>query len=236
MYFSMTTYLVNEIYSCLQGEGPSIGRPSLLVRFQICNLRCTWCDTPYTHTLKSDPHAHRFTLEKLVERIGEFSQRHLILTGGEPTLHHLGHLMRALGSHYSGEVETNGTRIPHLHLPGFLPSDYALLQWNVSPKFENAGEQIVPEALAHWAALAQKQERVYFKFVIRKSHSKDDIAQTLSIAHQYKIEHSRIYLMPEGTTVESQLSNTWLHDLCLEHGMAYTPRLHILLFGNKRGV
>jgi organic radical activating enzyme len=50
-----TSFLINEIYPCLQGEGINLGKPSLLVRFQICNLRCVWCDTPYTHTFKSDP-------------------------------------------------------------------------------------------------------------------------------------------------------------------------------------
>ena len=101
-----TSFLINEIYPCLQGEGIHLGVPSLLLRFQICNLRCSWCDTPYTHTHKSDPvekenihgpqNFSRISLSNLISKIQSFPQKHLILTGGEPTLQNLGLLMREL--------------------------------------------------------------------------------------------------------------------------------------------
>nr|BFD33329.1 7-carboxy-7-deazaguanine synthase QueE [Pigmentibacter ruber] len=240
------TYLVNEIYSCLQGEGPNCGKPSLLVRFQVCNLRCIWCDTPYTHTIKSDPVDKnnltkgqlfkRYTLNELLAKIKEYPQKHLILSGGEPTLHNLGVLLRSLGKEYTGEVESNGTRIPHLQIKNFLASDYSLLQWNISPKFSNSGEKIVPESLNHWSELSKKQQNIFFKFVVRKAFKEADIAEVLDIVDKFSLDSNRIYLMAEGITVESQLANTWLHDECLKYGFNYTPRLHILLFGNKRGV
>jgi 7-carboxy-7-deazaguanine synthase len=234
----MTSYLLSEIYPCLQGEGPNLGVPSLLVRFQICNLRCTWCDTPYTHTIKSDVNAVRFSLQELIKKILEFPQKHLILTGGEPTLQNIGLLMRELvkmGT-FTFEVESNGTRIPHKSVAGFLEQDYNLAQWNISPKFSNAGEKIDPNSLQHWANLTLNHKEVYFKFVVRKNFCSEDINEIISIVKQYQIRKDKVILMPEGTHIDSQINNQWLHDECLKYGFRYTPRLHILLFGNLRGV
>ena len=241
-----TSFLVNEIYPCLQGEGVNLGKPSLLIRLQICNLRCKWCDTPYTHTRKSDPvdaqepngkqNFKRFSLSELLETIKSFPIKHLIVSGGEPTLQNIGLLMRSLSSDYTAEVESNGTRIPHTQIPNFLEGDYMRMQWNISPKFSNAGESIVPEALSHWSALSQKIPHVYFKFVVRKDFIDEDMKEILQMCKEFKIDAQNVLLMAEGITVNSQIANVWLHDLCLKHGFRYTPRLHILLFGNERGV
>lgn len=231
------SFLVNEIYPCLQGEGPNLGKPSLLVRFQICNLRCSWCDTTYTHTIRSDSTRtdYRMSLQDLVDKIQSFPQKHLILTGGEPTLQNLGLLMRSLPSEYSAEVESNGTRIPHIHTPGFLESDYARMQWNISPKFSNANENLVEDSIQHWSLLSQSQKNVFFKFVIRSDFYQTDVEEVLSIAQTYKIKNDRIFLMPEGISIESQIKNKWLAEICIKYGFYYTPRLHVLLFGNERG-
>lgn len=241
-------YLINEIYPCLQGEGINLGKPSLLVRLQICNLRCVWCDTPYTHTMKSDAidknnpkgpqKFFKLSLEELVQKIEGDSYRHIILTGGEPTLQNIGLLMRELHKKgaYTFEVESNGTKVPHEDVAGFLPSDYNLAQWNISPKFSNAQETLVDHALAHWAHLSAHKNQVYFKFVVREKFLSMDMEQILQIVEKYKIQNNNVVLMPEGTDINSQIKNIWLHDTCLKYGFRYTPRLHILLFGNMRGV
>lgn len=230
-------FFVNEIYPCLQGEGIHLGRPSLLVRFQICNLRCSWCDTEYTHTAKSDSSAVRYTLTELCEKIQSYANfQHLILSGGEPTLQNIALVMKALGPSYTAEVESNGTQIPHLKFTDFSLADYDLMQWNISPKFENANVQIEPEALAHWAHLSQQKENVFFKFVIRKAEHAIDLAKTLELIEQYRIPKQKVLLMPEGVCLDSQVENIWLHDICLQQGLRYSPRLHVILFGNRRGV
>lgn len=232
------SFLVNEIHTCLQGEGVNIGMPSLLVRLHICNLRCSWCDTPYTHTFKSDKF-QRIAAAELVKIISDFKIFHIIFTGGEPTLQNIGMLARMLknfSTDYTFEVESNGTRIPHKQVKGFLESDYALMQWNISPKFENANESLVPEAISHWSSLAQTHSKVFFKFVIRKSRRKKDLQNILEIIKKFNIPTQNVLLMAEGTTQKSQMSNVWLHDICLKHGFRLTPRLHVLIFGSKRGV
>jgi organic radical activating enzyme len=259
----MTTFLVNEIYPCLQGEGPNLGLPALLVRFQICNLRCVWCDTPYTHTLTSDPadpmgaaaaddptdspqdknkkaqNYQRMSLEQLIETIQKKSpsSKHLILSGGEPTLQNLGLLMRSLAPlGFHGEVESNATRIPHQDVAGFQEEDYLLLQWNLSPKMKNSGQALNPAALAHWSALAKTHPRVFFKFVICEPSASADIEEIFELLKTYDIPRERVYWMAEGNTRESQQNSLWLHDLCLAHGVHYSPRLHVWLFGEQRGV
>jgi len=230
--------LVNEIHTCLQGEGTNLGKPSVLVRLQICNLRCSWCDTSYTHTYKSDSF-NRYTVDELSDLIFQKDIPHVIFTGGEPTLQNLGLLSRTLlqkSSKFSFEVESNGTQIPHKSIKDFLYSDYALMQWNISPKFENANQKLVNDAMEFWARLSENHSLVFFKFVIRKRHKIRDLQKILEIITKFKISHSRILLMAEGTTQKSQLSNEWLHDICLEHGFRLTPRLHVLIFGAKRGV
>lgn len=230
-------FFVNEIYSCLQGEGIHLGRPSLLVRFQICNLRCSWCDTKYTHTAKSDPNAVRYTLSELCAKIQSYETfRHLILSGGEPTLQNIALVMKALGPSYTAEVESNGTQIPHKKFSDFSISDYDLMQWNISPKFENADVKIEPEALAHWAQLANQKENIFFKFVIRESEQAIDLEKILELIKQYSLPKQRVLLMPEGVCLNSQIETIWLHDICLKHGLRYSPRLHVILFGNRRGV
>lgn len=244
---SGATFLINEVYPCLQGEGANLGRPSVLVRFQICNLRCTWCDTPYTHTYKSDPRDparpelgqafERLSLEVLCERIAAHAPvRHLILSGGEPTLQNLAALMRALGPSYTAEVESNGTRIPHAQIAGFAFEDYARFQWNISPKGLAAGQRLEHDALAHWAHLARSQESVFFKFVVRAGHAEADLAEVLALCDRHSFLRERVFLMAEGTSTESQSGNIWLHDACLAHGFRYAPRLHVLMFGPRRGV
>lgn len=239
------TLLVNEMYPCLQGEGYNLGKPSILLRLQVCNLRCTWCDTPYTHTLKSDPSADiptkqkfsRFTIEQLKTKIFEISHlNHIIISGGEPTLQNFLPLANLLGEKYTFEVESNGTQIPHEKFSDFHVADYQRFQWNISPKGKAADQEINDAALEHWAKLSTQLPLVFFKFVIRHDHLKEDIAEVNEIVEKHNIKKQKVYLMAEGNEREAQLNSVWLHDICLELGFQYSPRLHVLLFGAKRGV
>jgi 7-carboxy-7-deazaguanine synthase len=244
----VTSYLVNEMYRCLQGEGPNSGKPSLLVRFQICNLRCTWCDTPYTHTLKSDPvdfsnpmgaqKFQRYGLEELMEAIQSLTptSRHVILTGGEPTLQNLAPLFEGLGRTHTFEVESNGTTIPHTKHSSFLESHYKTTQWNISPKGKNAGEKWDAESLHHWSLLSHKQENVFFKFVVRFNQRNEDLAEIQLFEDTFLPAKGRIIVMPEGTELTSQCHTDWLADVCLEKNYRLSLRLHVLLFGPQRGV
>lgn len=241
------SYLVNEVYTCLQGEGTNLGKPSVLVRLQICNLRCAWCDTPYTHTYQSDPmeaeggvtiqRFKRLSHQELCEKIRAHSKiDHIILSGGEPTLQNLAPLIEEFLPTHSIEVESNGTQIPHKNHKGFSVEHYHGVQWNISPKGRNASQDINQEALSHWSALARTNHRVFFKFVIRKSHEQEDLCELEDYSKEFDIPHNRIILMPEGTSLESQLDSSWLERVCIDKGLMMSTRLHVLMHGPRRGV
>ena len=74
---------IAEIYESFQGEGPWAGTPSLFIRTSGCNLRCRFCDTPYTSW---QPEGQQQSLEKLAAAIQAAAAEHVVITGGEPML------------------------------------------------------------------------------------------------------------------------------------------------------
>ena len=240
-----------EIFESLQGEGVSMGTPSVFVRLSLCNLHCRWCDTPYTWNWSGTPFSHdadtpghpakynresevlTLSADDVAQRVLAFKARNIVLTGGEPLIQgrELAHLATLLNGHDSAcrfEIETNGTLPPPPDL------DALVAQYNVSPKLANSGngpgERENPAALSFFAQC----ERAWFKFVIA---SPEDLQEILRLAERHGLPPARTLLMPEGTTSEALREKTgWLAPLCLEHGYRLGDRLHVHLYGNKRGV
>ncbi len=110
MYTSAVPYLVKEIFGpTLQGEGAHAGRPCVFLRFAVCNLACTWCDTDFR-----PEGAERLQADEIVSRLLErdvHGSRLCIVTGGEPALQWdapLADAVRAAG--FRVHMESNGTR------------------------------------------------------------------------------------------------------------------------------
>src|SRR5437764_126866 len=74
---------ISELFYSIQGEGKLSGVPSAFVRASGCNLRCVWCDTPYASW---SPEGEDVPVDEIVRRVGEFSVRHVVVTGGEPMI------------------------------------------------------------------------------------------------------------------------------------------------------
>jgi len=234
-----------EIFASLQGEGPSIGRPSTFVRLSRCNLACEWCDTAYTWRFAGDnrPHRDGLAFERTANQLAldEAAVAHavaalpperLVLTGGEPLLQGaaLARMLVALDALRPGfhvEVETNGTVAPNTAL------DARVQQYNVSPKLAHSGNPaalaLIPERLAAWAA----EPRAFFKFVVAGT---DDLAEVLELQQAYAIPGPRLFLMPEGRSSDVLRERSrWLADFCASNGLRFTDRLHIHLWGDTRG-
>jgi 7-carboxy-7-deazaguanine synthase len=239
-----------EIVHTLQGEGVSAGRPAVFVRLSLCNLHCRWCDTDFTWNWEGTPFAHDrdqepgyakyrreeqivvMAPEAIARIVAQWPTRRVVLTGGEPLLQQdglrdLAAELRAGDSAYFFEVETNGTLVPDADLDSFID------QYNVSPKLENSGNREAlrfrPQALEWFAASG----KAWFKFVVS---SMDDVAEIRSIIERAGIPHDRVFLMPEGRTPESVAAHRDLVvRLCLDHGYTFTDRLHLRLFGARRG-
>lgn len=134
-------YLVKEIFGpTLQGEGAHAGRPCVFLRFAVCNLACTWCDTDF-----SPQGARRLSPEAIAAELcatDAHDSRVVVVTGGEPALQWDDRLARELaGAGFSVHMETNGTRV----LRG--PVDWL----TISPKphfHEGRFSLAEPEALA----------------------------------------------------------------------------------------
>jgi 7-carboxy-7-deazaguanine synthase len=72
---------INEIFHSVQGESSYAGRPCVFVRLTACDLRCSWCDTPYAfHEGRKRP------LDEVVAEVEQFGCDLVEVTGGEPLL------------------------------------------------------------------------------------------------------------------------------------------------------
>src|SRR5947209_20495416 len=78
---------VMEIYRSVQGEGTLMGVPTTFVRFFACNLRCSWCDTKYSWSVRDGGTWEAMSPEEVTTHVDALRARHVVLTGGEPTLH-----------------------------------------------------------------------------------------------------------------------------------------------------
>lgn len=222
-----------EIFASIQGEGLSAGLPSTFIRLAICNLRCTWCDTAYTWDWDRYDRAEQtmpLGIENALQAITAFPPRNVVITGGEPLIQRrqLEPLVQELKVRgYRIEVETNGTVSP-----GELGE--LVDQFNVSPKLAHSGNQglirIDPPVLREFAANA----RANFKFVVQDDA---DLAEVEDLRRQFAIPPERIVLMPEGrTAAELSARSPWLAETCMQRGYRFSSRLHILIWGDKRGV
>ena len=240
-----------EIFHTIQGEGVSAGLPAVFIRASRCNLHCVWCDTDHTWNFEGTPWPHEkdgvpgyakhgktdvtfvITPAEAARLILEFNCPRVVITGGEPLLQvdeflKMIRLIRAQMPDCVFEVETNATRVP---CPAFAE---AIDQFNVSPKLSNAGMpeslRLNDEALRFFAA----SPKAWFKFVVS---SPVDLAEIKMLQTRYEIPRGRILLMPEGRTA-ADLDQTAprLAELCRELGFRFCDRLHIRLWGDRRGV
>ena len=230
--------LISEMFHSVQGEGVLVGVPSVFIRTSGCNLRCRWCDTPYASW---KPEGREMTVLEIMAAVANYGSRHVVVTGGEPMLARampeLLAALRADGKHIT--IETAGTV-----LPSGVPCDLASL----SPKLSNSTPtpadtddaawiarhertRLQPEVLRAWCSRYEFQ----LKFVI--SNAADIVeAESVVASIGLPISPERVLLMPEGISVEAIRSRApLLIETCKAKGYRYSPRLHIDLFGNKRG-
>lgn len=241
-----------EIFHTLQGEGRGTGRPSVFIRASLCNLHCRWCDTDYTWNWTDTPHHHErdadpsyqkyqreeqildLSIAEIAGALSRYDCRNYVFTGGEPLIQERAwlELMATLdgdgGTRPHFEIETNGTL-----LPGATFLD-RIDQLNVSPKLANSGVaeelRLKPGVLPTLAATGKAD----FKFVIG---SQADLAEVLALIEAASLPRDRVFLMPKALTVaELEANQGPVSVMALAHGLRYSDRLHLRLYGAKRGV
>ena len=101
---------VAERFVSINGEGQRAGEPAAFVRFQGCNLCCSWCDTSWANA--PDCPYEEMSPAEVAAWADETGITNVTLTGGEPLLQkEMGELIRLLlaGGQHRVEIETNGS-------------------------------------------------------------------------------------------------------------------------------
>lgn len=225
---------ISEIFYSIQGEGMLVGTPSVFVRTSGCNLRCHWCDTPYASW---KPEGEDLYLGSILAEVRRYWADYVVITGGEPMIVkdmvRFTQQLKTLGFHIT--IETAGTV--------FEPVDCDLM--SISPKLSNSTPTTIEGG--RWAAqherlriqpeVLKKLISAYpyqLKFVVEEP---GDIAEIRSLVDDLNADRRRVVLMAEGTDPETLHERSlWLADICREEKYRFTPRLHIDLYGNRRGV
>jgi 7-carboxy-7-deazaguanine synthase len=226
---------IAEIFQSIQGEGKSIGKPSIFVRAWGCNLRCQFngehCDTPYAVITEKDKLV-MMSEQELIEQIKTYKPiKHIVWTGGEPMLYQelIGNIMKTLyqTEGYTSEMETNGTIFCE------PLTKVAIDQFNISLKLKSSNQEqgYDNKRINEGSISSYPVDKSNFKFVIS---SIDDIAEILTI--QGKHRQIPIYLMPQGVTREEIIKNApYVVELCMRRNFNYSPREHIMIWGQSRG-
>ena len=225
--------------------------PAVFVRAACCNLHCSWCDSDHTWNFEGTPWRHE---KDALANYGKYSRSaaiieidpaavarcvlafgcpRVVITGGEPLLQEAAFVamiehIRSVRPDCMFEVETNATRIPGAQFAALVD------QFNVSPKLANSGmaesQRILTDVLRFFA----DSPKAWFKFVVTKPA---DLVEIHGLRSRFDIPPERIMLMPAGRNA-AELDSTapWLAGLCREHGLRFCDRLHIRLWGERRGV
>jgi 7-carboxy-7-deazaguanine synthase len=222
-----------EIFYSIQGEGANIGRPAVFLRLGLCNLHCSWCDTKYTwdwSSFKPEEQLLDVPWEEAAQEILKYGRNYLVITGGEPLMQQeqllpLCDNLKSRG--FDIEFETNGTIIPDRRLLDLV------YHWSVSPKLSNSGNDISVCESAACYRFFNSLSSSHFKYVVRYE---SDFSEVQALAGRYGIAAEKIILMPEATGRQELLKKSrWVAELCQTSGYRFSTRLHILLWGNKRG-
>ncbi len=225
---------VAEIFYSIQGEGGLLGTPSVFVRTSGCNLRCVWCDTPYTSW---KPEGKEWNLRVILAAVKRHPTSFVVITGGEPFL--------------AGEIAELTTRLRKkkyhitIETAGTIFKAVACDLISISPKLSNStpwereggrfshmheARRLNLPVIQHFIDRYDYQ----LKFVVER---KKDFAEIQGILKRlHNIEPAHVMIMAQGRTKKELRERApWIVEMCKARGFRYTPRLQIDLYGNRRG-
>ena len=186
--------VINEIFYSVQGESTYAGRPCVFVRLTACDLRCSWCDTPYAF--------HEGTkrqLDEVIDEVERFDCPLVEVTGGEPLLQRdVYPLMRALIERGKTVLlETGGHRST-----ADVPEGVVTI---LDIKCPGSGEA----ARMDWDNLARLRPLDEVKFVIKDRADYEYARETIA-AHHLAGRVAAIHLSPVHGVLDARLLSEWV--------------------------
>lgn len=241
---------ISELFYSIQGEGKRTGKPSFFIRTNYCNLRCRFpsgnlCDTSYTSWFPEDKkNLGDINICSIIEEFKTINCNDVVISGGEPTIYledlkNLCSEIKKLNTQIYITIETNGTFIDefvnYANLMSISPKLKSSVPYNTEYERMHEKNRINLEVLRKYNALKRDGLiDVQWKFVFT---SRKDVEEILDLQKLVGFENKDIYLMPEGIS-EADLNLNRLNTIeaCKEFKFNYTDRIHIMAWGNKRGV
>ena len=187
---------VNEIFHSIQGESTHAGRPCVFVRLTACDLRCSWCDTPYAFH-----EGQKMSVDEVLGRVRAYDCDVVEITGGEPLLQREVYpLMERLLERGHGVLLETGGHVPLDDVPEPVVAV-------VDVKCPGSGEA----AKMHWPNLEQLSPHDEVKFVIA---DRDDFDYAADVVRRFRLaEHAAAVLFsPVHGELDPATLTKWILD------------------------
>ena len=225
---------ISEIFLSVQGEGLYTGEPTVFVRFQGCDLGCTWCDSKYTWKPEKKLESKGWTIDEIVHKVVEYDKdctlgpNWVCITGGEPLQQLAGfcELVPKLNkAYYKIEVETSGL-VPLPRGPEYM----LVNSWVVDLKLPSSGVTLPPIVEDFKRLRSQDQLKVIIG-------NEEDLLYAYDILGNYPT-FAKVLVSPmfnnNGKVGEKLLQDCV--DFCINHGYRLSLQTHKYIWGMKRGV
>ena len=172
---------VVEIFDSIDGEGVRAGELTTFIRLAGCNLRCSYCDTPYA--LKCSD-GEEMSINDIVKQAQDIGYRNITLTGGEPLLlpEAFDLIESLVKSGFYVNIETNGSR----------DISKALEYENVIVTMDYKTSDSGVEKAMRVDNFELLREQDILKFVVTES----DLPRVKEIIRKYDIQKPYIYISP----------------------------------------
>ena len=234
---------ISEIFGpTIQGEGPDIGSKCIFLRVAGCDFRCNWCDSKYTWSVsrsKCKGYKEEDLLECTLDLCKNTNTSHVILTGGNPCIYNFSSIISGLHkSKIKVDIETQGSILPNW----LINCDLIV----ISPKPPSSGQKDIFEIVKFFVLEnADIAEKIVIKIPI---FNKEDIVFLKKYYDEFKNLKVRIYcsvgnnmLGGNNKNIVTESLNAYrnLIDEVFKTNMEsihILPQMHVLLWGNKRGV